>query len=178
MCKALSLSVSGPGALCVGPRRSQCVGARQSVCRARALSRRPLCRTPALSRALSGPRRSVCRALALSPRSSALSVLAGTRPQLRSATLHLVHPSSESTCHPSVPNPHPAERADPPAPIYLPANHPGRGPPSSDPRATHPARRVDFFQETTPNITVWGLKIKIIAVDACPPNSSICLVTS
>ena len=28
--------------------------------------------------------------------------------------------------------------------------------PSSDPRATHPARRVPFFQERTPNLTVWG----------------------
>ena len=28
--------------------------------------------------------------------------------------------------------------------------------PSSNPRATHPARRVPFFQERTPNLTVWG----------------------
>ena len=33
--------------------------------------------------------------------------------------------------------------------------YPARGP-SSDPRATHPARRVPFFQERTPNLTVWG----------------------
>ena len=26
-----------------------------------------------------------------------------------------------------------------------------------DPRATHPARRVPFFQERTPNLTVWGM---------------------
>ena len=29
---------------------------------------------------------------------------------------------------------------------------------SSDPRVIHPARRVPFFQESTPNLTVWRIK--------------------
>ena len=70
LCQALALSVSGPGALCVGPQRclssfsaALCVGPRPSgpgasLCRVPALSRpqrapAALCRAPALS--VSGP---------------------------------------------------------------------------------------------------------------------------
>ena len=50
-----------------------------------------------------------------------------------------------------------------PHPIRVPSGlqdtHPIRKPPawapSSDPRATHSARCVPFFQERTPNLTVW-----------------------
>ena len=33
---------------------------------------------------------------------------------------------------------------------------------SSDPHATYPARRVPFFQERTPNITVWGKTVTAV----------------
>ena len=41
------------------------------------------------------------------------------------------------------------------------ATHPVLRAPSSDPRATHPASHVAFFQERTPNLTVWGKKLLI-----------------
>ena len=41
----------------------------------------------------------------------------------------------------------------PPAGIRVPPSSPG---PSSNPRAIHPARRVPFYQERTPNLAVWG----------------------
>ena len=41
-----------------------------------------------------------------------------------------------------------------PAPIRVPQIRPRA--PSSDPRATHLTWRVPFFQERTPNLTVWG----------------------
>ena len=41
--------------------------------------------------------------------------------------------------------------------------HPAPRAPSSHVRATHPARRVPFFQERTPNLTVWGK----IGIHAC-----------
>ena len=85
LCQALALSVSGPGALCVGPRfraptlfvsgpGAVCFGARRSLCRRLALSvsgpgavcvwpRRYLYQGPSLSRSFC---RSLCRAPALS----------------------------------------------------------------------------------------------------------------
>ena len=53
-------------------------------------------------------------------------------------------PNESQPCHP-VRNPSSEPRA----------THPVRAP-SSDPRATHPARAA-FFQERTPNLTVWGI---------------------
>ena len=45
----------------------------------------------------------------------------------------------------------PIRHCGPPAPICVaPRTHHGH------PRATHPARRVPFFQERTPTLTVWG----------------------
>ena len=100
----------GPGALCVGARRS--------LCRAQAPFRHSESEPGTLSVSVSG---SVFRRVPPGP--------AG--PQLRSA------------CHPS-----------------------GPAGPNSDLRATHPARRVPFFQERTPNLTGWGLYSKLD-----PPNS-------
>ena len=44
-----------------------------------------------------------------------------------------------------------------------PSSDPGATDTSSDPRATHPARHVPFFQERTPNLALWGKKCKELA---------------
>ena len=160
------LSVSGPGALCVGPR-----GPAFSVGG-----------SPALSVALSalGPAVSVSDP-------DALAVCVGPEPAAQICVficmLFYVRAFNSDPCvtHP-VCGPAPIRSWTPaptPTPIRepvlrAPSSHPrathlaagpsrirprhpsGRGP-SSDPRATHPARRVPVFQERTPNHTAWGI---------------------
>ena len=129
-------SVSGPGALCVGPRRSLrlclgpalsvsgpvalCVWARRSLCRA-------LCRALALS--VSGPvalcvwaRRSFCQA--------------GPQAESRVPPIQLRAPSSDPC-----------------------AAHPAAGPQlKATCHPSCPARSILSFQKRTPNLTVWGIK--------------------
>ena len=59
----------------------------------------------------------------------------GPRTRAPSSTTLRPCPQLRSACHPSAP-----------------------AAPSSEPRATHPALRVPFFQERSPNLTVWGKK--------------------
>ena len=79
----------------------------------------------------------------------------GTHPLPRAASSNPCHPSNvagpqlRSACH-----------CGPPAPSRVPIASVLRAP-SSDPRATLPARRVPFLQERTPNLTVWGKKKNI-----------------
>ena len=67
-------------------------------------------------------------------------------------------------CHPCGPQPatvrNPAQSSMPP-PQFGAACHPsGPRAPTSERRATHPARCNPFFQERTPNLTVWELGFK------------------
>ena len=69
-------------------------------------------------------------------------------PQLRSASIRS-RPQLRSACHPSRPDLRTSLATD-----LFRGPHPVPRAPSSDPHATHPARRVPFFQERTPNLTV------------------------
>ena len=157
----------GPGALCVGPKRSltPCRNPALSVSVSSAL-RAWVCFSLAVCVGPGPQLRSVCRSSRRCGPSSASAlapfVPVAQRVQLRSVLIPSAGPSSHPAlplrsawsvvtlpappaCHPSV-RPHPAmSRAAPRAP-------------SSDPCATRPARRVPFFQERTPNITAWGEK--------------------
>ena len=138
---------SSPNALCVGARRSLCqgpalsvsgfgdlcVGARRSLCRAPvsgpALLGRFLCRVPGLSLYV-GARRCLC----WGPRSSCQGLAL-------SGSLCAVTPTP-AALHPS-----PIRSRGPPTPIRVPPIRPAQI------RATHPAQRVPFFQERTPNLS-------------------------
>ena len=167
--------MSGPRALCVGPRRSLCqapafplcVGAGRSLCRGPGAlcvrARRSLC--PGL-RSLSGPAGSAAAQL----RSACFSAChsSGLRaPNSDPRGTHLLSQIREPRVRSAGPSSDP--RAVPPSPLR--ATHPA--PASPDPRATyalrrppsgpraqlrsayhpHPARRVSFFQQS---LTVWG----------------------
>ena len=121
------------------------------LCQASALyiarfgARRFLCRDPALRRGL---------ALCVGLRRSAGALCVGARSQIR------VSPSAHTPSSDLRPRGLPAPIRTPPirfaGPQLRSACHPsGPWAPSPDPRATHPARRVPFFQERTSNLTVW-----------------------
>ena len=186
LCRAPALSAWVP-ALSIGPaaRRSLTLCAARSLCRA-------LCPAPGalpVSRSRSSvsdrrstlcagaqrvpARRSCPGALCVGPRHS-LAVCAGP---LRSACLSACHPSGprprlRSACYPSGPR----TPQDPHATHPLPrprATHPrSTAPPSSGPRARPPLIRPchpsppahPFFQERTPNLTVWGKSRCLIAI--------------
>ena len=106
-----------------------------------------------------GPQRSLCRGLALS--ASGLFVGTGALCQVPALSFD---PPPPPLC-PSATRPHPTSH--PRATTH---------PPSSDPRATHPAGRVPFFQERTPNLTVWAT-MTIIAIVAITITTMTIIVT-
>ena len=174
-----ALSVSGPGGLCVGVPALSVSVFRRSLCQGPAVSvsgsRRSLCRSSgglcvgsrrsgpgALSLSVSGSvsawRRpaalcvGLCRALCVGPRRS-LSGVSGP-------ALSVSGPVCRSLCGapalgPALPafwrslcrGPAVSVAGPPPATIRVPPIR--LRAPSSDPRATHPARRVPFFQDRT-----------------------------
>ena len=167
LCRGPTLCLSGPGALCVGARQSSpgavcvglCVGARRFLCPGPALcfgagrsffvsGPGALCRGPA--RCLSAcrclgffvrPRRSSCRgpALSIALRRSLSECVWGLFLYRSSALLcSLCRGPALSGGH-SVSGPGAAEA------LVAPSSHP---------HATHPARRVPFFQERTPNLSL------------------------
>ena len=153
----LSLSVSGPGSLGVGPRRSVGPWAQCSPCQARG----SVCEDPSLT--VSGPCRgpanlSLCE-LGFGP-AAQIRVFIRMSPiwsaQLRSACHRSGLAASSSDPPIRSASRSVGTSSDPRA------THPVPCTPSSDPRATHPTRRVPFFRERTPTFTVWGIKTKTL----------------
>ena len=177
LCRAAALSVSGPGALfvgpcalCVGPCHSATGPAKMSRCLWASGPQLRSAHSPAQIRMLAiGPRAQVpeaptrphpqppaypCGTFSTTwhalPRNFCCEATHPVRRPLRATRLQLCHPSSSADpiCAPPIRSAHPQLRS---------ACHPSAPrAPSSDPCATHPARRVHFFQEKTPNFTVWG----------------------
>ena len=161
--------VSGPGALSVRASAALCAGAQRSLCQGPALSRCSLCRalSPALSvsasalpaLSVSGPggvrvgagalcvggRRCLCRGLA---RPAHVSGPAPPPPLCPSAASP--HPHLASARHlsgPAGPRAQPRIRLRELRSTCHPSRCAASAGPGSDPRATHPARRIPFFQE-------------------------------
>ena len=178
MCRGQALSVSGPGALCVGARRSLsgpgalCFGARRSPLPFRVWGPDALCVGPLFVRAPGAVSLSVSvlSALCVAARRFVSGPCGSVGPQLRYAR--------PSACHPSIrltgPRPSSDQLASAPIRVAHIQSRPSAPirvtPPSSDPRATHPARRVPFFQERTPNLIVWGIYIYIYILYRIPTS--------
>ena len=172
LCVWLQRSVSGPGALCVRASAALCLapalsgglGSVETVPAPANPHQRYLCRAPAVSvSGLGALRHSLCRASTQILLNTSVSGLGGLCIGARRSPAPCSSPRTPSSdpraTHAAPRLPAPIRMACHPSSTQAPSSacHPSNTEASSsNPRATHPARRVPLFQERTPNLPVWG----------------------
>ena len=150
LCRAPTVFVSGPSTptICVSVLSSLCV-----LCSRPALFSRPQLTHPIL-RAHAPPR---CAHLLPQPELPCVlpPIRSAAHAPIRVAAIRV--PPTQLRAPSSDPRAtHPVSRCQlRPMPPIQPRAH------SSDPCPSHPARRVPFFQDRTPNLTVWGNRIEL-----------------